>query len=359
MTTAFDPIEVGGRRLANRIVMAAMTRSRAYGPGACPAPAAATYYAQRASAGLIVTEGSQPSVAGQGYPDTPGLHSQAQLAAWRTVTDAVHARGGVLFAQLMHAGRIGHPSVLPAGLRPVGPSPVAAAGQIFTHAGPRDFVVPEPLSEHGIETTITDFARAAGRAIAAGFDGVEIHAGNGFLPHQFLSTNANTRSDRWGGGVAGRIRFCLTVTRAVAGTIGGYRTGLRISPGNPYNDIQEEDYRDTYPALVGALAPLGLAYLHVAEGPDRDLTRALREQFGGPVILNPYTDARQTGPEDLRLIENGVTDMVGFGTLFIANPDLPARLAAGGPFNTPDRSTFYGGGERGYTDYPALVAQPA
>jgi N-ethylmaleimide reductase len=358
MITAFDPIEMGGLRLANRIVMTAMTRSRAYGPGACPTAATATYYAQRASAGLIVTEGAQPSPAGQGYPDTPGLHTAAQIAAWRTVTDAVHEHGGVTFAQLMHTGRIGHPSLLPDGLWPVGPSPVAAAGQVFTHSGPRDFVVPDPLTEQGIEATITDFAVAAYNAIVAGFDGVEIHGANGFLPHQFLSTNANRRRDRWGGSVAGRIRFSLAVTRAVADVIGAHRTGLRISPANPYNDIQEDDYRDTYPALVAGLAPLGLAYLHIAEGPDRELTLALRRQFGGPVILNPHTHPRQTGPDDLRLIEDGITDMVGFGTLFLANPDLPARLAAGGPFNAPDQSTFYGGDERGYTDYPALVPDP-
>jgi N-ethylmaleimide reductase len=355
MTTAFDPIQIGRLRLANRIVMAAMTRSRAYGPGASPTAAAATYYAQRASAGLIITEGAQPSPAGQGYPDTPGLHNAAQIAAWRVVTEAVHARGGAVFAQLMHTGRIGHPSLLPDGLRPVGPSPVAAAGHVFTHAGPREFVVPEPLTERGIETTITDFVRAARNAITAGFDGVEIHGANGFLPHQFLSANANTRRDGWGGSVAGRIRFVLTVTRAVAEEIGAHRTGLRLSPGNPYNDIEEDDYWDTYPALVSALAPLGLACLHIAEGQDRELTLALRDLFGGPVILNPNSHPRQTGPEDLRLIEDGVADMIGFGTLFIANPDLPARLAAGGPFNTPDRSTFYGGDERGYTDYPALA----
>ncbi|MEV6212577.1 alkene reductase [Kitasatospora sp. NPDC051914] len=356
MTTAFDPIVLGGKRLASRLAMAPMTRSRAYGPGAEPTELMATYYAQRAGAGLIVTEGIQPSPVGQGYPDTPGLHTSGQVAAWRRVTDAVHREGGVIFAQLMHTGRIGHPSLLPDGLVPVAPSAVAAAGQVFTHQGPQDFVTPRELTEAQIRATIADFAAAARNAIEAGFDGVEIHGANGYLVHQFLAPNTNRRTDAWGGTVEGRIRFAAEVTAAVVEAIGGDRTGLRISPGNPYNDIAEDNPAEVYEALLERLAGLGLAYLHVMEGPDRELTGRLRKAWPGAFVLNPFTHPAATGPEALALVEDGTADMVAFGALFLANPDLPARLAAGGPFNTPDPATFYGGDHRGYTDYPALTA---
>ncbi|GGQ48244.1 alkene reductase [Couchioplanes azureus] len=355
MTSAFDSHELGGKRLANRIAMAPMTRSRAYGPGETPTDLMATYYAQRASAGLIITEGIQPSVVGQGYPDTPGLHSAEQVAAWRTVTDAVHAAGGVIFAQLMHAGRIGHPSVLPGDLTPVGPSAVAPAGQIFTKQGPQQFIAPRELTEQEIRETIRDFATAARNAVAAGFDGVEIHGANGYLVHQFLSANANRRTDAWGGTVEGRTRFGAEVAAAVADAIGAERVGLRISPSNSYNDIVEEDTDATYGTLVDRLAPLGLAYLHLVEGPDRDLTRRLRKEWPTTFILNPLTHPAPTGPEALELIEDGTADVIAFGALFLANPDLPARLAAGGPFNTPDPASFFGGDHHGYTDYPALA----
>ncbi|MFJ9342239.1 alkene reductase [Streptomyces sp. NPDC101733] len=355
MTTAFDPIVLGGRRLAGRVVMAPMTRSRAYGPGAEPAELIATYYAQRATAGLIVTEGVQPSAVGQGYPNTPGLHTAGQVAGWRTVTEAVHREGGVIFAQLMHTGRIGHPSLLPEGLFPVAPSAVAAKGQVFTHEGPKDFVAPKELSEAEIRQTIADFANAAHNAVEAGFDGVEIHGANGYLIHQFLAPNANRRTDAWGGEVEGRIRFAAEVTTAVAEAIGGHRVGLRISPGNPYNDIAEDNPAETYESLIERLAGLDLAYLHLMEGPDRDLTARLRKAWPGTFVLNPFTYPEVTGPEALKLIEDGSADMIAYGALFLANPDLPARLAAGGPFNTPDPGTFYGGDHRGYTDYPTLA----
>lgn len=231
MTTAFDPIDLAGLRLANRIAMAPMTRSRAYGPGLSPTEAAVSYYAQRASAGLIITEGTQPSAAGQGYPDTPGLHSDQQIAAWRKVTDAVHAEGGRIFAQLMHTGRIGHPSVSPDGLHPVGPSPVAAKGRIYTADGPKDYVVPRELDEEGIRQTIADHVSAARNAIEAGFDGVEVHGANGYLVQQFLAPNSNVRTDRWGGDHEGRARLAVELVRAVADAVGAHRTGLRISPG--------------------------------------------------------------------------------------------------------------------------------
>lgn len=358
MSTVFDPITVGGIELKNRIVMSPMTRSRAYGPGASPTPSMAEYYSQRASAGLIITEGTQPSVIGQGYPNTPGLHSDEQVQAWRMVTDAVHANGGVIFAQLMHTGRIGHPSLLPAGMVPVAPSSVAAAGEVFTLDGMQPYVVPEELDEEQITQTVLDFAQAARNAVAAGFDGVEVHGANGYLLHQFLSTNANLRSDRWGGSVDNRIRLTLRVVDAVTAAIGADRVGLRISPANPLNDIREDDYHDTYRALVDGLASKKLAYLHVMEVGDRDFTNELRRRFGGTFILNPATPGSITGPGEVGLVEDGTADLVAFGAAFLANPDLPHRLAEGAPLNTPDRATFYGGDDRGYTDYPALDAVP-
>ncbi|WP_432570878.1 alkene reductase [Kineococcus sp. SYSU DK005] len=354
MPTAFDPITIGNLYLANRITMAPMTRSRAAVPGATATALMAQYYAQRASAGLIITEGVQPSVVGQGYINTPGLHSTEQVQSWREVTGAVHAAGGKIVAQLMHTGRIGHPdSYAGDPMTPVAPSPVKAAGQTYTPTGLQDFVVPRELTGDEIKATVRDFAQAARNAIEAGFDGVELHGANGYLLHQFLSTNVNRRQDDWGGSVQGRIRFTLEVARTVAATIGAGRTGLRISPGNTLNDIVE-DAQGTYPALLEALNPIGLAYLHVMETVEADLTRQLRTQWQGAFILNPVTPGSATGAAQLQLIENGSTDLLSFGAAFLANPDLPARLAAGGPYNTPDFSTAYGGGAVGYTDYPTL-----
>lgn len=353
MTTPFDALDLAGTRLANRIVMSPMTRSRAY--DTVPTPAMAEYYAQRASAGLIITEGIQPSAVGQGYVHTPGLHTPEQVEGWRKVTDAVHGAGGVVFAQLMHTGRIGHPDLLPGDLHPVAPSPVRAAGSTFTGTALLDNVTPVELTPEGIEATVADFAQAASNAVAAGFDGVELHGANGYLIHQFLSPNSNQRTDEWGGSVENRLRFPVAVVRAVAEAIGAARLGLRVSPGNRYNDIQETDHHDVYPALVDAIDPLGLAYLHVAEW-DRELTLALRKRFSSTLILNPRNHEGVTEPSDLDLIADGTADAIAFGALFLANPDLPARIAANGPFNTPDPSTFFGGDERGYTDYPALAA---
>lgn len=356
MTTAFDSLDLAGTPLANRIALAPMTRSRA-GEGGVPTELTVEYYAQRASAGLLITEGVQPSVVGQGYPSTPGLHSDEQIAAWRKVTDAVHDRGGRIFAQILHTGRIGHPVLLPDGLTPVGASAVAATGQVFTHEGAKDFVTPRELTDTEVRATIADFATAARAAVDAGFDGVELHGANGYLIHQFLAPNSNLRTDAWGGSVEGRIRFALETVRAVVAEIGAARTAIRLSPGNPYNDIDEPAPEATYSALVQAIEPLGLAYLHLVEGAagDRELTESLRKQFNGTLVLNPASEG-PTGPEALALIEEGVADIVSYGVLFLANPDLPERLRAGGPFNAPDTATFYGGDHRGYTDYPVLGA---
>ncbi|MER5788816.1 alkene reductase [Streptomyces sp. NPDC001980] len=353
MTTAFDPIDLPGHRLANRIAMAPMTRSRA-AQGGLPTALMAEYYSQRASAGLVVTEGIQPSAVGQGYPDTPGLHTAEQTAAWRAVTDAVHAADGVIFAQLMHTGRIGHPDLLPDGLVNVAPSAVTARGQVYTHEGPKDFVEPRALTDGEVHATVAAYAAAARAAVEAGFDGVELHGANGYLIHQFLAPGSNRRTDEWGGSPAARIRFAVAAVKAVVEAVGAERTALRLSPGNPFNDIDEPEPEPAYTALVDAVEPLGLAYLHVMEVPGtRELTNALRKRFSGAFVLNPATEG-PTGPEALALVEDGTADVVSYGQLFLANPDLPARLRAGGPFNPANPATFYGGGAEGYTDYPAL-----
>ncbi|MER5756537.1 alkene reductase [Streptomyces sp. NPDC002088] len=356
MSKAFESYELAGQRLANRIVMAPMTRSRAYGEGQTPTDLMAEYYAQRASAGLIVTEGTQPSAIGQGYPDTPGIHTVEQIAAWRKVTDKVHAEGGVIFLQLMHTGRVGHSSW--SGRQPEGPSAVQAAGQIYTHDGMKDFELPHELSDSEVKATIDDYVSASRNAIAAGFDGVELHGANGYLIHQFLAPNSNTRTDAWGGTPEKRARFAIETAKAVAQAIGADKTGFRMSPGNPFNDIAETDRADveaTYTALIDGLAPLGLAYLHQMEAPGyRDFTLTARKAWPTTFILNPFTGQEPTGPAELELIEDGTTDLLAYGALFLANPDLPARLAQGGPFNTPDRATSFGGTEQGYTDYPTL-----
>lgn len=354
VVTAFDPIQLGQLALPNRIVMAAMTRSRAVRPGLAT-DLMARYYAQRAAAGLIVTEGIQPSVVGQGYPSTPGLHTVDQVMSWRAVTGAVHAAGGRIFAQLLHTGRIGHPDLLPDGLAPIAPSAVAAHGTVFTPHGLKELVTPRELSTADVGTTVDDFAEAARNALDAGFDGVEVHGANGYLVHQFLSAATNLRTDEWGGPIPNRIRFAVEVVRAISEAIGAHRTALRISPGNPFNDMTEPDCEATYFALVEQLCPIGLAYLHVVEKGDRSLTNALRTRYRGTFMLNPHTAPQHTGPRELPLIEDGTADLISYGALFLANPDLPRRLTRGGPFNTPHRDTFYGGDERGYTDYPFLA----
>ena len=355
--SAFEPLDLAGTKLANRIVMAPMTRSRAY--ETVPTPVMAEYYAQRASAGLIISEGIQPSAVGQGYPYTPGLHSAEQVEGWRGVTDAVHAAGGRIFAQLMHSGRIGHPDVTPGDLHPVGVSAVAAAGQVFTGSGMQDFPTPRVLTHAEIEQTIADFATAARNAIEAGFDGVELHGANGYLLHQFLADNTNLRDDQWGGSIENRIRFVVEVVRATSEAIGAHRVGLRISPAGRFNDMAEVTHEELYPALVDAIDPFGLAYLHIGEQSERALTLELRKRFSGVLILNPLTPEGSTGPEHLALVDDGTADAISFGALFLANPDLPARLLHGGPFNTPDPSSFYGGTEKGYIDYPALTTVDA
>lgn len=355
--TLFSPLRLGDIALANRLVMAPMSRNRAT-PEGLATPLMATYYAQRATAGLIITEGVQPNAEGQGFINTPGLSTPAQIAAWRQVTEAVHRAGGKIVVQLMHAGRIGHPALYADGHASVAPSAIAAAGETYTPEGMRPYPVPRALDEAGIHATIADFVQAARNAIEAGFDGVELHAGNGFLPHQFLSSNANQRQDGWGGSIAGRISFTVELARAVVAAIGWQRTGLRISPANPYNDITEEDTPALYEALLQALPDL--AFLHVMEAGNRAQTRALRQLWQGQMIVNPHA-----GPQDFpaqpaaatAALAEDLTDAVALGALFLANPDLVDRLRLGATLNSADPATFYGGGAEGYTDYPTLQAQ--
>jgi N-ethylmaleimide reductase len=349
-TTLWEPTTVGALHLPHRLAMAPMTRNRAT-PEGVPTPLNAEYYAQRASTALIITEGTQPSEDGQGYLLTPGIHTPEHVAGWRLVTDAVHDAGGRIFIQVMHVGRVSHPDNTPHHRQPVAPSAVAAAGGMFTATGLQDMPTPRELSTEEITATVADFAAAAKAAIEAGADGVEIHGANGYLVHQFLSTNANQRTDGYGGSIENRIRFAVEVATAVAAAIGPERTGIRISPANPYNDITEADTAELYPALVAALAPLGLAYLHVGHGGDDDLLRTLRAAWPGALLVNrggADIDARAAD------VAAGLADVVTVGTMVLANPDLVQRLRTGAELNTPDQASFYGGDEHGYTDYPFL-----
>ncbi len=349
-TTLWEPTTVGALHLPHRLAMAPMTRNRAT-PEGVPTPLNAEYYAQRASTALIITEGTQPCEDGQGYLLTPGIHTPEHVAGWRLVTDAVHDAGGRIFIQVMHVGRVSHPDNTPHHRQPVAPSAVAAAGGMVTATGLQDMPTPRELSTEEIAAVVADFAAAAEAAIEAGADGVEIHGANGYLVHQFLSTNANQRTDGYGGSVQNRIRFAVEVATAVAAAIGPERTGIRISPANPYNDITEADTAELYPALVAELAPLGLAYLHVAHGGDDDLLRTLRAAWPGALLVNrggADIDARAAD------VAAGLADVVTVGTMVLANPDLVQRLRTGAPLNTPDQATFYGGDEHGYTDYPFL-----
>jgi N-ethylmaleimide reductase len=357
VSSLFSNASVGRLELPNRLVMAPMTRNRAR-PDGVPTQLMATYYAQRATAGLIVTEGTQPVPAGQGYPNTPGLHTDDQVAGWRTVTDAVHAAGGRIVAQLMHTGRIGHPDIT--GQVPVAPSAVRAQGQVFTGTGLADFVTPRELTVDEIAGTVAGFAEAARRAIAAGFDGVEVHGANGYLVSQFLATGTNRRGDGYGGTVDGRIRFAVETVTAIAAAIGADRVGLRISPNNPYNDITDDAADETYPALVAALAPLGLGYLHLtATTLDTPLGKTIRAAWPGILIANPAHGAQlpaDGGRASAEATLAAGADLVALARAFLANPDLVDRFRAGAAINDPDPATFYGGADAGYVDYPTRAA---
>jgi N-ethylmaleimide reductase len=348
----WNPVRVGRLQLQHRLAMAPMTRGRATADGV-PTELTADYYVQRASLGLVITEGTQPSADGQGYLLTPGVHNEEQAAGWRRTADAVHAAGGHLIVQLMHVGRMAHPDNTPHGRQPVAPSAVRPEAGMFTAAGVLPVPEPRALSTAEVRATVDDFRHAAGLAVAAGADGVEIHGANGYLVHQFLSSNANVRDDEYGGSLEGRGRFAVEVARAVAGEIGAERTGFRISPGNPLHDIVEEDTRATYEELTRRLAELDLAYLHVLHLGDDDLLRSLRELWPNTLIVNRAGRSREELGTD---VASGLADIASVGSFALANPDLVERLRTGAPLNAPDPSTFYGGTGAGYTDYPFLAA---
>src|SRR5471032_512770 len=362
MTTLFDPLLMGDIVAANRVVMAPLTRDRA-GPGGVPPKMAATYYRQRASAGLIIAEGTQISALGQGYLDTPGIHTADQIAGWRRVTDAVHDAGGKIVVQLWHVGRISHTSLLSKGQVPVSSSARAANAQTFTAKGFEQVSPARALSLHEVAGVVEDFRVAAKNAIAAGFDGVEVHGAHGYLVEQFLRDSINDRTDAYGGAIENRVRFVSEVMTAIANEIGGGRSGIRLSPVSPVNDAAlDSTTQAIFNMVVERMAKLKLAFIHMVEGATggaRDFApldyAALRSQFkagnesGAWIVNNGYT--REMA---LAAVENGTVDAVAFGKLFISNPDLVRRLKEDAALVSPNQATMYGGDERGYTDYPAL-----
>ncbi|MGB3829174.1 MAG: alkene reductase [Ornithinimicrobium sp.] len=355
MSRAFESVRIGRWDLPQRFVMAPLTRNRA-GQGNAPTELNATYYAQRASAGLIITEGTAPSAVGQGYLNVPGLYTDEQVAGWKLVADAVHAKGGRVVAQLMHAGRIAHPDNKD-GLESIAPSAVVAPGEMVTAEGPKPHATPRALDLGDMPGLVEEYVNAARNAIAAGLDGVEVHAANGYLLHQFLDPEANHREDSYGGSPQNRSRLTVEVVTAVAEAIGADRVGVRISPGHQFNGIVEADADDvaaTYAALVNGIAPLKLAYLSILAANGTDIAADLGARFGGPVLLNDgFGDVTSLESVE-RVLEAGLADAVVVGRPFLANPDLVTRWENGRDMNEPNPDTFYGGAEQGYTDYPRL-----
>ena len=358
------PFRLGPLELPHRVTMAPMTRNRA-GPGNVPHALNAEYYAQRASAALTITEATQVSAEGVGYPLTPGIHSPEQVAGWRAVTDAVHRAGGRIALQLWHVGRISHSSLQPGGALPVAPSAIAAAGEAMTFEGMKPFETPRALETGEIPGIVEQFRHGARNALEAGFDAVEVHGANGYLLDQFVRDGANARDDAYGGSLENRLRLPLEVAGAVAEIWGADRVGYRISPYQRFNDMSDSAPEETFAALTEGLDRIGLAWLHVVESdaPGRDaeaadaaaflasrppLFRALRERFAGATMVNAAYD----GARGEAALAGGEADLVSYATLFLANPDLPKRLIEGGPLNDPERKTYYGGGAAGYTDYP-------
>jgi N-ethylmaleimide reductase len=351
-TYLFSPIMFGDLELSNRIIMAPLTRNRA-AEGNVPKAMNVEYYRQRASAGLIISEGSQISPQGLGYPGTPGIHSDAQVEGWLKVTAAVHKEGGKIFCQLWHVGRISHTSLQINGELPVAPSALKPTGQIFTYTGLQDFEMPRALATDEMPGIIADYVTAAQNAKRAGFDGVEIHAANGYLLDQFIRDSTNQRQDQYGGDIHNRLRLLLEVTEQVVTVWGKDRVSVRLSPENSFNDMKDSNPQQTFNAVAKALSDFPLAYLHILEGDmmtgERQLDYVeLRKCFNGYYMANNGYDLELANAA----IAEGRADLVAFGKLFIANPDLPYRFANKLPLNTPDNATFYGGDEKGYTDYP-------
>lgn len=352
----FQPGRLGAIAIANRVVMAPLTRNRAT-PERVPSPLAAEYYGQRAGAGLIVSEATQISPLGQGYLDTPGIYDQAQIQAWKRVTDEVHRRGGRMVAQLWHVGRISHVSLLPPGEVPVAPSAIRADATTFTHEGFVQVSAPRALDIDEIPTVVEHFGEAARRAIKAGFDGIEVHGANGYLVDQFLRDGTNHRTDGYGGSIENRTRLLVEVMQAVAEAIGADRCGVRLSPVTPANDCRDSGPQPLFERAVERISPLGLAYVHVIEGatggPRDNIPfdyAAMRAKFDGPWIANNGYDKAMAE----QAIGSGYADAIAFGMPYVANPDLARRLREDAPLAEADHATLYGGGAHGYTDYPAL-----
>lgn len=355
--TLFEPYTLGSLTLPNRIVMAPLTRNRA-GTGLVPSEHAATYYSQRASAGLLITEATQVSAQAQGYQDTPGLYTQAQIDGWRKVTNAVHDKGGRIFVQLWHVGRISHVDLQPNGEAPVAPSAIRAATKTFVNNGFTDVSEPRALALDELAGIVDDFRQAAANAIAAGFDGVEVHGANGYLLEQFIKDGANVRTDAYGGSIENRARLLLEVTAAVAKEIGADRTGVRISPVSPANGISCSAPQPQYDYIVDQLSAQGIVYLHVVEGATggpRDVAPfdfdALRSRFQNTYLANNGYDLDLANTH----LKAGKADLFAFGRPFISNPDLVERLEQRAPLNALDPTTLYGGGAKGYIDYPTLA----
>ncbi|CAM3774688.1 N-ethylmaleimide reductase [Pseudomonas reidholzensis] len=353
----FTPYTLGALTLANRAVLAPLTRNRA-GDGLVPSEFAAAYYSQRASAGLLISEASQISQQGQGYQDTPGIYTQAQIAGWRKVTDAVHAEGGKMFLQLWHVGRVSHVDLQPHGAAPVAPSALRPATKVFVNDRFEDVSEPRALETEELAGIVNDFRQAAANAIAAGFDGVEIHGANGYLLDQFIKDGANVRTDAYGGSIENRARLLLEVTAAVIAEIGADRTGLRLSPVSPANGVFSSDPQAQFDYIVDQLNALGIVYLHVVEGATggpRDVApfdfAALRQRFNNTYIANNGYDLDLATAH----LAQGKADLIAFGRPYIANPDLVARFQANAPLSAFDPATLYGGGAAGYIDYPTLA----
>lgn len=351
-TPLWTPIRVGTMDLPHRLAMAPMTRSRAL-PDGTPGDLAAEYYAQRASIGLLISEGTQPSGDGQGYLSTPGIYTDAHVAGWRKVADAVHRAGGHLFIQLMHAGRRAHPDNTLHHRQPLAPSAIAPGEEMFTAAGMQPIPVPRAMSTAEVRQTVADFAHAARRAVEAGADGVELHGANGFLLHQFMAPEANLRSDLYGGSIENRARLAIEVVQAVAAAIGPERTAIRLSPGIPTGGIAEgEANDDLYRHLFANFSPMGLAYVHVLHARSDAWLAEIRRSFAGPLIVNRPGRARDAIGSD---VAAGLADIEALGVMALANPDLVDRIRTGAPLNPPRPALFYAsGGAEGYTDYPVL-----
>ncbi|GAA3246459.1 alkene reductase [Pseudonocardia petroleophila] len=347
-----QPVTAGALQAKNRLWMAPLTRNRADADGT-PNDLSVEYYRQRAEAGVIISEGSQPSAVGQGYPNTAGAVTDANEAGWTRVAEAVHADGGLLVVQLMHAGRISHTSTI-AGETPVSSTATRAAGQIFTVDGQQDHTPPRALATDELPGVAAEFADAARRVVRAGADGVELHAANGYLLHQFLADGVNDRTDSYGGTPENRARFVVEVAKATADAIGADRVGIRLSPGHPFNDITEDDL-SVYETLVAQLAELGLAYVHLLAEADDPIVGKLRAVWPGTFVLNTGFGVDDARDEIARLLSDGVADAVAVGRPFLANPDLVTRWTQGADLNEPNQETFYGGGAEGYTDYPRLA----